>query len=119
MIAQVGVRDCDGDSKTTIGEGSFRFDVELSMCNEAFEWIYCSAENNVVSVCRFLESDLPAPASLQDLVFTSKNTNIRLNQWVVLKNTSGRYAAIRLTEIFMAEDEQSSKVRFVYAIFDE
>ena len=56
---------------------------------------------------------------MQGLVFTSENTNIRLNQWVILKNTSGRYAAIRLTEIYMAEDEHSSRVRFVYAIFDE
>lgn len=64
-----------GDSKTAIGARASGFDVELSMCMESVQVDLFSEKNNVVVVCPFLESDLPAPASLLGLEYTTRTDN--------------------------------------------
>ena len=119
-MVHIGARQCDGDGTTEIGEDDHRFTIELSLAGPESEWIYSKPkENGIVGVCVLTEADLPPVLVDSEHEFVMTPVQIRLNNWVLLRNVNDRIAAIRLTSILGNEEHTFAEVHFVYAILFE
>ena len=118
-MTHIGACECSGDSITTIGQGEYLFNIELSLAGQTSEWIYSKSDTNmVVCVCELPDQDIPVVLKESDYQFSSEPTQIHLDKWVLVRNVQGHIAAIRLTAISGNHDRTHVTVKFVYAIFE-